>query len=143
MKLKKDKDNVYKITAPVLTREELRVLDFELENDLDNIVNQITEAVLKDRDIIFLQKVIKKQQKRNKKLKRKNNQIYGMIVKIQKEGPFNVGFNEGVKCVRDKIKELIKEKAKIDTYNFKTIAVKDIEGLLEYIEEFLRRVTNE
>ena len=29
-----------------------------------------------------------------------------------------------------KIKDLIKEKAKTDTYNFKTIAVKDIEELL-------------
>ena len=31
---------------------------------------------------------------------------------------------------KDKIKELIKEKAKTDTYNFTTIAVKDIEELL-------------
>ena len=141
MKLKKD--NVYKITVPIITNEELKRLDSALENDLDKIVQQITETVSKDKDIIFLQKVIKKQQKRNKKLKRKLNQTYGMIVKIQKEGPFNTGFDEGVKCVRDKIKELIKEKAKTDTYNFKTIAVKDIEKLLEYIEEFLRRVTNE
>lgn len=32
---------------------------------------------------------------------------------------------------KDKIRELIKEKAKTDTYNFKTVAVKDIEKLLE------------
>ena len=31
---------------------------------------------------------------------------------------------------KDKIKELIKEKAKTDTYNFRTIAVKDIKELL-------------
>lgn len=31
---------------------------------------------------------------------------------------------------KDKIKELIEEKAMTDTYNFKTIAVKDIEELL-------------
>lgn len=32
---------------------------------------------------------------------------------------------------KDKIRELIKEKAKTDTYNFKTISVKDINELLE------------
>ena len=134
MKLKKD--NVYKITVPIITNEELKRLDSALENDLDKIVQQITELVSKDKDIIILQKVIKKQQKRNKKLKRKYNQIYGMVVKIQREGPFNVGFDEGVKCVRDKIKEL-REIDNIDLIQFK------IKELLEYIEEFLRRVTNE
>ena len=39
-------------------------------------------------------------------------------------------FDEGVKYVEDKIRKLIKEKAKKDTYNFRTIAVKDIEELL-------------
>lgn len=81
MKLKKD--NVYKITVPIITNEELKRLDNALENDLDKIVQEITEVVSKDREIIILQKVIKKQQKRNKKLKRKLNQIYGMMIKKQ------------------------------------------------------------
>lgn len=80
-------------------------------------------------DKIFdLEFKIKKQQKRNKKLKRKCNQFYGTIVKIQKEGPFNVGFDEAIKCVRDKITS-----GKISS----------LEELLEDIEKFLRRVTNE
>lgn len=48
--------------------------------------------------------------------------------KVQIE--YQLVFNEGVKSVEDKIRKLIKEKAKTDTYNFKTILVKDIEELL-------------
>lgn len=40
------------------------------------------------------------------------------------------GVYDGKKNLKYKIKELIEEKAKTDTYNFKTIAVKDIEELL-------------
>ena len=40
-------------------------------------------------------------------------------------------FDKGVKSVEDKIRKLIKEKAKTDTYNFRTIAVKDIEEFLQ------------
>lgn len=36
---------------------------------------------------------------------------------------------------KDKIRKLIKEKSKTDTYNFKTIAVKDIEELLVSVQE--------
>lgn len=61
MKLKKD--NVYKITVPIITNEELKSLDNALENDLDKIVQEITETVSKNKEIIILQKVIKKQQK--------------------------------------------------------------------------------
>ena len=49
---------------------------------------------------------------------------------IVENGYYNMGFDKGVECVKDLLKELIKEKAKTDTYNFKTIAVKDIEELL-------------
>lgn len=87
-------------------------------------------------ELIALKKEVKKNRKEFEKEKSKYNQVFGMVVKLQKEGPFNVGFDEGVKCVRDKIKEL-REIDNIDLIQFK------IKELLEYIEEFLRRVTNE
>lgn len=62
--------------------------------------------------------------------------VLNLINKQQKEIE-NHTFNDKVvletlkECVTKRsIRELIKEKAKTDTYNFKTIAVKDIEELL-------------
>ena len=71
MEEEEEKDNVYKISVPIITNEELESLDYTLENDLDNIVQQITETVSKDRDIIILQKVIEKQQKEVEELDKK------------------------------------------------------------------------
>lgn len=64
---KEEKDNVFKINVPIFTNEELRRLDDMIENDIDNIINQISKTVSKDREVIFLKKVIDKLQKENKK----------------------------------------------------------------------------
>lgn len=63
MEIKKDKNDKYKITATIYTNEEIERIDNKLANDLDDIVNQITEAVYTNREIILLQKVIKKLKK--------------------------------------------------------------------------------
>lgn len=75
MKIKKEKDG-YKISATVLTNEELERLDCKLENNLDDLVNQITKAVLKERETIVLQNVIKKQQEEIEKLRNKKAENY-------------------------------------------------------------------
>ena len=62
-----EKDNVFKINVPIITDEELKELDYVIENDIDNIVNKVSKTISKDRDIIFLKKVIDKLQKDNKK----------------------------------------------------------------------------
>lgn len=62
MRIKRAKDNVFKINVPIITNEELKRLDDVLENDLDNIVNQISKTISKDREHILLQKVINKLQ---------------------------------------------------------------------------------
>lgn len=67
--IKKEKEDGYKITATIYTNEEMKRLDHKIEFDLDNIVDQITNAVSKERETIVLQKVIEKQQKKIKKLK--------------------------------------------------------------------------
>ena len=40
------------------------------------------------------------------------------------------GLFDGEKKLKDKLREIIKEKAKTDTYNFKTIDIKDLEEIL-------------
>lgn len=79
MKVKKDKDGGYKITATIVTNEELERLDYKLENDLDNIVTQISNAVLKNRSLIVLQKIIKKQEKEIQELRHFKEEVSDII----------------------------------------------------------------
>ena len=65
-----EKRNVFKINVPIFTNEELEKLDYTIENYLDSIVNQISETVSRDRDIIILKKVIEKQGKEIEELKK-------------------------------------------------------------------------
>jgi len=60
-KIKKDKLEPYKISATIYTNEELEELDHKIENNLEEIVHQVSEAVLTSRENIVLQKVIEKQ----------------------------------------------------------------------------------
>ena len=75
-----------------------------------------------DGDIKTILNLVKKQQK----------EIEDLTDKIGEEINFNKSLLETLKeCIhKDRIRKLIKEKAKTDTYNFKTIAIKDLEVLL-------------
>lgn len=68
-------------------------------------------------------KLIEKQQKEIERI----NEI--LIWKQEHEEQLQKEIEE-LYISKDKIKELIKEKAKTDTYNFRTIAIKDIKELL-------------
>ena len=74
--IKRDKIEHYKISATIFTDEELERLEHKIEIDLDEIVNQVTEAVLTNREHILLQKVIEKQQKEIERLKNLNKATY-------------------------------------------------------------------
>lgn len=63
-------DNTFKISVPIITDEELKRFEFSLETDLDNIVNEISTHISRDREIILLKKVIEKQQKEIEELKK-------------------------------------------------------------------------
>ena len=80
-------------------------------------------------------KLIEKQQKEIEELEAKNKQYQGI------EKGTTIIYKSKAKYVREdriekyyinknKIREIIKEKAKTDTYNFKTIDIKDLEELL-------------
>ena len=72
-------DNTFKISVPIITNEELKRFEYSLETDLDNIVNEISTHVSRDREIILLKKVIEKQQKEIEKLKENNGYHLGFI----------------------------------------------------------------
>ena len=63
-------DNTFKISVPIITNEELERFEYSLETDLDNIVNEISSHISRDREIILLKKVIEKQQKEIEELKK-------------------------------------------------------------------------
>ena len=63
-------DNTFKISVPIITNEELERFEYSLETDLDNIVNEISTHISRDREIILLKKVIEKQQKEIEELKK-------------------------------------------------------------------------
>lgn len=64
-----EKDNVFKISVPIITNEELERFNNYLETDLDKIVNEISTHISRDREIILLKKVIEKQYKEIEELK--------------------------------------------------------------------------
>lgn len=49
-------DNTFKISVPIITNEELKRFEYSLETDLDNIVNEISTHISRDREIILLKK---------------------------------------------------------------------------------------
>lgn len=63
-----EKDDVFKISVPIITNDELERFNFSLETDLDNIVNQISKHISRDREIILLKKVIEKQKEKIERL---------------------------------------------------------------------------
>lgn len=60
-------DNTFKISVPIITNEELERFEYSLETDLDNILNEISTHISRDREIILLKKVIEKLRSQNKK----------------------------------------------------------------------------
>ena len=113
-------DNTFKISVPIITNEELKRFEYSLETDLDNIVNEISTHISKDREIILLKKVIEKQQKELEKLKENNG--------------YHIGFIDGGISKRyeyeDKIKAILENEI-INISGFECVSKGDLESLLE------------
>ena len=123
-------DNTFKISVPIITNEELKRFEYSLETDLDNIVNEISTHISRDREIILLKKVIEKQQKEIEELKEKIKTF-----KIEDENIY-LQFGEITEKKRwqDKIKAKIEELEKQDkenklSHNYLVIPV--LQSLLE------------
>lgn len=84
-----EKDNVFKISVPIITNEELQRLDYTIKNDLDNIVHQISKTVSRDRDIIILKKVIEKQSKKIEELKITNKELTERVLRLESDKFWN------------------------------------------------------
>lgn len=52
------KDNVFKVSIPAITDDEIRVID----NNFDEIAHKFSEMIMHDKDLIMAQRVIQNQQ---------------------------------------------------------------------------------
>ena len=111
-------DNTFKISVPIITNEELKRFEYSLETDLDNIVNEISTHISRDREIILLKKVIEKQQKEIEELKEERLTLFDTTVKTS--------IRENNKKWEDKIKAKIEE-VKDGTFDAKIV----LQSLLE------------
>lgn len=104
-------DNIFKINVPIITNEELKNLDYVIENDIDNIVNQISKTISKDRDVIFLKKVIDKLIKENEELKEQRDNAIKLRNELIEE--------QKITCIsKDKIREIVEKSYNdIDYFN--------------------------
>lgn len=64
-----DKEEL-KISVPIITNQELEIFDYDIETNYQTIINQITKTISRDREIIILKRVIKKQDDKIKKLQK-------------------------------------------------------------------------
>ena len=126
-------DNIVKIDIPLFTNLELEEFDFKLDNYLDTIVQEVSKAVIHDKENILSQKVIQKLQKENEE----NIEALEEWINAERVSPH---------CIhKDKIKAKIKElkqgrKVKINDLDGKQkentfIEIDKIEVLEELLEE--------
>lgn len=123
IKMSDEKDNNIKINIPLFTNLELEEFDFKLDNYLDSIVQEVSKAVLHDKENILLQKVIQKLQKELEQEKEKNKELENADLTTV----YMNGFYDGEKQLENKIK------AKIEYYRI----IDNTVGMT-ILEEFLR-----
>ena len=64
-------ENGVKIKVPIVTNQELENIDYQIITDYNNIMNEISKTVSRDKDIIILKRIIEYQDNRIKELERK------------------------------------------------------------------------
>lgn len=132
--LDEEKDNVFKISVPIITNEELERFDYSLETDMDNIVHQISEHISRDREIILLKKVIEKQQKEIEELKEKSKkcEYYEMVAdELYK----NSIIKDKIKAKIEELEKEIKQEKKFtmifNSNHIRQAIIKELQSLLE------------
>lgn len=127
--MSREKDDNIKINIPLFTNLELEEFDFKLDNYLDSIVQEVSKAVLHDKENILLQKVVQKLEKELEQEKEKNKELCNGTFESMKRILGEEFTNRYIS--KDKIRTFIKEEIKEGTYNFKTISAKRLRELLE------------
>jgi len=90
-------ENGYKVSVPLFNELELKELDYNIENNYNELIEQISKAVSRDREIIILKKVIQKQDTEINKL---NNVIDRMAKRFARNfcfAPLNEKCNQSAK----------------------------------------------
>ena len=66
-------ENGCKVSVPLFTNLELKKLDYNIQTHYNEVIEQISKTVSRDREIIILKKVIQKQDTEINKLKKIND----------------------------------------------------------------------
>lgn len=70
-----EKDNAFKISVPLITDEEIRNID----NNFENIVNEFTKSYVKEKDLVIAQHIMQKQQNKISQLESDNYELNNRI----------------------------------------------------------------
>lgn len=108
-----EKDNVYKISMPLIADEEIRNID----NNFEDIVNEFTKSYVKEKDLVIAQHIMQKQQNKISQLESDNYELNNRINEL--ENRFN---------------EFVKVEQTVDSINFALP--------VEVAKEFDRTMTN-
>lgn len=134
-----------RLTIPLLTQEEINGINI----NMNEIIEQFTKMVIKDKDLAIAQHIIKTQQEKIEKLEQENNkqkeelEMYKDFkeianTKIGDANPLKVLEVNKIldrqckrqQCILDKIVDLIKNET-INISGFKCIAIKDLQDIIE------------
>ena len=70
-----EKDNTFKISVPLITDEEIRNID----NNFEDIVNEFTKSYVKEKDLVIAQHIMQKQQNKISQLESDNYELNNRI----------------------------------------------------------------
>ena len=73
-----EKDNTFKISMPLITDEDIRKID----NNFENIVKDFTKSYVKEKDLVLVQYIMKKQQDKIDQLESDKQKL---IEKLEKD----------------------------------------------------------
>ena len=99
-----DEDNAIKASIPLISEEELRIID----NNFDDIVNQFIKQFIKNKDIAIAQHIIQRQQA---EIEKRNKIINNAITEIE---TLRTYFSEDLQPDFIRILEILKDKKVID-----------------------------
>ena len=99
-----DEDNAIKASIPLISEEELRIID----NNFGDIVNQFIKQFIKNKDIAIAQHIIQRQQA---EIEKRNKIINNAITEIE---TLRTYFSEDLQPDFIRILEILKDKKVID-----------------------------
>ena len=112
------------VRIPLITEQELKIID----NNLNNVINEITKQVIKNKDLAIAQHIIQKQEEKIDQLEQENkrltntNKSYKGIIKKQNK-------------IIDEMAKQLTTLALWDNQNERVVIVKTKQDIKQYFEK--------